>query len=79
MKVTFTLEDLPDGGLLMQSDPAIDALLDAARCRPSTLTPAEAMGAVVWDALLHAARRMARDRHADLKASGLGQPAVVRH
>lgn len=79
MKVTFTLEDLPDGGLLMQSDPAIDALLEAARCRPSTLTPAEAMGAVVWDALLHAARRMAKGRGAADATGGVGQPAVVRH
>lgn len=79
MKINFTLEDLPDGGMFMASDPAMDALLEAARCRPETLTPAEAMSVVMWDALLHAARRMAKDRNAAVKTGTFGQPAAGMH
>lgn len=79
MKSTFNLEDLPDGGLLMTSDPAMDVLLEAARCRPETLTPAEAMSVVMWDAMLHAARRMAKGRNAAVRTGSFGQPGAARH
>lgn len=79
MKATFTIEDLPDGALLMQSDPPMDALLQAAQHHPQTLTHAQAMAVVVWDAMLHAARRMAKDRSAAMSTGTYAQPSTARH
>lgn len=60
-RVTLVIEQLPDGSVIVVSDPGMDTLIEAARHRPLHQIPvAQALAVVAWEALLQATRELAK-------------------
>lgn len=65
-KHTITIEDLPDGGVWITSDPSIDEVAQLCRT-PDRMTSADGYAAVVHAAIQH------ESRHADKEAAKRGK------
>lgn len=62
-KVTLVIEQLPDGSVIVVSDPGMDTLIEAARHRPLHQIPvAQSLAVVAWEALLQATRQLAKNQ-----------------
>lgn len=69
MKLTITLEDLPDGGVFISGDPSLKDLC-ARATTPAKLTSAEGYAMQAWIALQVEQARAAKERARKL-AGGL--------
>lgn len=61
MKLTITLEDLPNGDVFISSDPSLADLCDRART-PEKMTSAEGYAMQAWIGFKVEAARAARER-----------------
>lgn len=60
-KITIVIEQLPDGSVIVVSDPGMDTLIEAARRSPLHQMPVtQALAVVAWEALLQATRELAK-------------------
>lgn len=59
-KLTITIEDTPDGGVLITGDASLDDLCERAK-RPDTMTSADGYAMIAWIALRQEAQRAAAE------------------